>query len=103
VGHIVNIGRMRYAYRIVFGTAEGRDHLQDLVMNGIILKWILKMIGINGSSLEYGNESSGYMNGGKNLDQLNDCWLLKKDLFYLVKACVTQLCIHCSQVKKGLC
>lgn len=42
MGHIVNIGRMRYAYRILIGTAERKDHLDDLVMNGKILKWILK-------------------------------------------------------------
>jgi hypothetical protein len=37
------MGKMRYAYNILVGKREGRDHLEDLGVGGrIILRWILR-------------------------------------------------------------
>jgi len=35
-------------------------------------------------SCEYGNERLGSVKGGKFLEQLNECWLLKKDFMELL-------------------
>jgi hypothetical protein len=38
--HVTWIGEMRNAYKILVGKPEGRDHLEDLSVDGkIILKW----------------------------------------------------------------
>jgi hypothetical protein len=41
-GHVACMGEMRNAYRIVVENQKGRDHLEDLGIDGkIILEWIL--------------------------------------------------------------
>jgi hypothetical protein len=41
-GHAACIGERRGAYRILVGRSEGRNHLEDPGVDGIILKWIFK-------------------------------------------------------------
>jgi hypothetical protein len=41
-GHVAGMGEMRSAYSILVGKPEGRDHLEDIFVDGkIILEWIL--------------------------------------------------------------
>jgi hypothetical protein len=42
VGHVAHMGEMRNAYKIWLENLKGRDHLEDLGVDGrIILEWIL--------------------------------------------------------------
>jgi hypothetical protein len=42
-GHVARMGERRVAYRILVGILEGRNHLEELGIDGmIILKWIFK-------------------------------------------------------------
>jgi hypothetical protein len=36
-GHIACVGEMRNAYKILYGKPEGRDHLEDLSVDGKII------------------------------------------------------------------
>jgi hypothetical protein len=63
---------------------KGRDHSEDLDVNGkIILKWILNRVGrllrieTIGGLCEYGSKSSGSIKGGKFLDYQRDGLFLK--------------------------
>jgi hypothetical protein len=41
--HVVRMGEIRDAYRVLVGKPEGRNHLEDPGLHGrIILKWILE-------------------------------------------------------------
>jgi hypothetical protein len=40
-GHVALMGEMTNAYKIFVGKPEGKNHLDDLVVDGRILKWIL--------------------------------------------------------------
>jgi hypothetical protein len=43
VGYVACIMKMRGAYRVLLGSLNERDHLEDLGVGGrIILKWIFK-------------------------------------------------------------
>jgi hypothetical protein len=43
VGHVAHLGEMRNAYKILSDSLKGRDHLEDLGMDGkIIFEWILE-------------------------------------------------------------
>jgi len=43
VGHVARMGDIRNAYKILVGNLQKRDHLEDLVIGGmIILEQILK-------------------------------------------------------------
>jgi hypothetical protein len=47
VGHVVHMGEMRNAYKILVGKPDGRDHSEDLGIGGrIIIKWILEKSGL---------------------------------------------------------
>jgi hypothetical protein len=39
--HIARMGEVRNAYKMLVRKPEGRDHLEDLGMDGRILEWIL--------------------------------------------------------------
>jgi len=42
-GHVAGMGERRGAYRVSVGTPEGRESLEDLFSDGmIILKWIIQ-------------------------------------------------------------
>jgi hypothetical protein len=42
VGHVTRMREMRYAYTTLLENTRGRDHLEDLGVDGrIILEWIL--------------------------------------------------------------
>jgi len=42
MGHVARMGIMKNAYKILIGKPEGRDHLEDLDLDGkIISEWIL--------------------------------------------------------------
>jgi hypothetical protein len=44
--HVARIGEMRNAFKILVDNLKGRDHLEDLAVDGrIILKWILNKWG----------------------------------------------------------
>lgn len=44
--HVVRAEDMRTAYKILIGKIRGRDHSEDLVLNGkTILKWTLGELG----------------------------------------------------------
>jgi hypothetical protein len=73
------MGAMRNAYNTVVGKPEGKNHSEDLGVDGkIISEWILwtqdgKMrpgfiwlkIGTSGTSCEHGNEPQRSIRGGK--------------------------------------
>jgi len=40
-GHVARMGEMRNAYSILVGKSEGRDHLEDLGVDGEISECIL--------------------------------------------------------------
>jgi hypothetical protein len=42
-GHVAHIGERRVAYRVMVGKPAGKNHLEDLVLDGrIILRWIFR-------------------------------------------------------------
>jgi hypothetical protein len=42
-GHVARMGAMKHAYSTLAGKPEGRDHSEDVGVNGrIILEWILR-------------------------------------------------------------
>jgi hypothetical protein len=42
MGHVACMGEMRNACKILVGKPEGRDHSEDIVVDGrIILEWIV--------------------------------------------------------------
>jgi hypothetical protein len=76
------MGEVTNAYSVLVGKPEGKNHLEDLGVDGrIILECILRKqgekvwtrclwfrIGLVADSCELGNEPSGYIKGGKFLD-----------------------------------
>jgi len=45
-GHVVNMEEMRNIYKILIGKPEGKNHLEDLDIDGrIIFEWILEKWG----------------------------------------------------------
>jgi len=44
-GHVVCIGEMRNAYKILLQKPRGRDYFEDL-RGWVVLKWILKKEGV---------------------------------------------------------
>jgi hypothetical protein len=79
---------MQYAKQIWLQSLKGRDHLEDLGIDGrIILECIEGCYGLDSSGSEYGlgadssersSESSVLVKGGEFLDQLSDYQPLKK-------------------------
>jgi hypothetical protein len=46
-GHVICIGEMRNAYKILVGKPEGKSHLNNVDMDGRIMsKWILRKWGV---------------------------------------------------------
>jgi hypothetical protein len=42
-GHVASVGKMRNMYSILVGSLKGRDHSEDIGVDGkIILEWILE-------------------------------------------------------------
>jgi hypothetical protein len=42
-GHLACLGKRKVTYRVWMGSSEGKNHLEDLGVDGrIILKWIMK-------------------------------------------------------------
>jgi hypothetical protein len=41
-GHVACLEERRGAYRILVGKPEGQNHLEDISVDRIILKWIFK-------------------------------------------------------------
>jgi hypothetical protein len=42
LGHVARMGEMRNVYKILVGKTEGKEHLEDLRVDGrIILDWVL--------------------------------------------------------------
>jgi hypothetical protein len=58
----------RYEMLHRYENLKRRNHLEDLVVDGKILKLILGGNRVRRCGLEHGNESSGSINGGEFLD-----------------------------------
>jgi hypothetical protein len=41
VGHVALTEEMRNTYKILVGIVKGRDHVEDLGVDGKMLKWLL--------------------------------------------------------------
>jgi hypothetical protein len=90
VGHVARIGDMRNTYKILVGNQKGRDHMEDLGVDG---KIILERIGWEGVdwihvsqdrdhlpvSCDDANESLGSIKVGQLFEELSDYSLLKKE------------------------